>query len=278
MCRDAYGYLLILPFFHISSQINRYTRVCIICPRLISTAILDSIWKKCSRCSIAHSDEVLRGKCVGEDTSFIPRDENSASRKKRVSRHGESSLVERSDKKKKPHLVATATMSRRNKRRDVYYCLSIKSRNEEKEEEEGGFHGTWREKFFNFLSGSSGLAGNKERPSDSSGNGRLSLLFNTHYHHSPLFLLPLPSHLESSLPEESSKNRERAVVPKGEGGGRWKEPNENNKDRFFPGRRIDPSLLHRVVPLRLPLLLPRLSNFRRFSFLPPSKILYSVSG
>lgn len=195
--------------------------------------------------------------------------------------HGTASLLSSKEaikKKKKSH---TSSQPRRCRGGinggTYYYCLSIKSRNEEKEEEEGGFHGTWREKFFNFLSGSSGLAGNKERPSDSSGNGRLSLLFNTHYHHSPLFLLPLPSHLESSFPEESSKNRERAVVPKGEGGGRWKEPNENNKDRFFPGRRIDPTLLHRVVPLRLPLLLPRLSNFRRFSFLPP-KILYSVSG
>lgn len=69
-------------FFFIYPPVNRYIRVCVyvyICPRLIT---VDSIWKKCSRCSIvSHSDEVLRGKCVGEDTSFIPpRDENSASK------------------------------------------------------------------------------------------------------------------------------------------------------------------------------------------------------
>lgn len=133
-------------FFFIYPPVNRYIRVCVyvyICPRLIT---VDSIWKKCSRCSIvSHSDEVLRGKCVGEDTSFIPpRDENSASKETSFTARR---VFSRRHIKKKPH-ATTATMSRRNKRRNVYYCLSIKSR---KEEEEGGFHGTWREKFFNFL-------------------------------------------------------------------------------------------------------------------------------
>lgn len=57
--------------------------------------------------------------------------------------------------------------------------------------------------------------------------------------------------------EETSKNRERVREERRE------EPNENNKDRFFPGRRIkQPSSNGRPVPQLL-------LDFQTLSFSPP---------
>lgn len=110
------------------------------------------------------------------------------------------------------------------------------------------------------------MGGNKERPSDSPGNG-LSLLFNTHYHHhSPLFLLPLPACIScSSIVEETSKNGEREESPERRGEG--KDLTKTIKTDFFQADESSNPLLT-VAPFRVP---PRLSNLS-FSSSPPDSL------
>lgn len=149
-------------------------------------------------------------------------DENSAVKETNFTLRRVFSLVgylakEACNKKSHTWKPATATMSRRNKRRNVYYCLSIKSREEEEKEEEekgGGFHGTWREKFFNFLSESS-WSWLEIKKGQVIRRGMGSLYYSTPIT-TTLSAFPVTSSRVYLVLEETSKNRER--VPRGEEG------------------------------------------------------------
>lgn len=130
------------------------------------------------------------------DTSFIPwhNQMKIPPWKKRISRYGESSLSSVISRKKLAIKKATPGNPRPRRCRGginggTYTIVSrlnrgTKRKKKRKKKEEDSTERDGR----NFLISSQNRAGvgNKERPSDSPGNG-LSLLFNTHYHHTLRF-------------------------------------------------------------------------------------------
>lgn len=147
--RCLWTYSSFFLFIHSHKQFYIYMYVCVHLSRV------DSILKNTRVIeSYIHTRFQRKGR---RDTSFIPWHEQMKipPRKKRISRYGESSLVGYLAKEacnKKSH-TSRPRRCRGGINGGTYTIVSRLNRGTRKKKKRGeGLHGTWREKFFNFLS------------------------------------------------------------------------------------------------------------------------------